>query len=329
MIEIVYAASWIARRRFYSFSHRLYRKAGKWREPPVWGGRKMLRPEENELLRYPHALLMAVEGKRVLARMLTGTRGDGKGYFALFDAEERPDAVRKLADEAAEWQRRNGSQELYGPVAPVLADLGGGVLTAGFDSIPAFNDPYNAPYYDACLTGAGFERREEWLSYRFDLRQTNRMKYRKIADWAGSRFGYTVSEAAADRPRELAGLLACVMEGELDYECACRLVGRIRPLLAEGFCPCVRVSGEPVGILLSIWNKKERPRAATLWVKEAWRRKGVTAVLFDYVLRSADREGLTELDGSMLRADNLSSVLGAETAGGCVNQRYSYYWMWV
>lgn len=325
MIRIIHAASWVSRRRFYSFSHRLYRSDVQWREPSVWGGRSVLRPDANELLRYPHVLLMAVEGKTVLARMLTGTRGDGTGYFALFDAEKRPDAVSRLVDEAAAWQRKNGSEELYGPIAPVPVDLGGGVLADGFGDAPAFNDSYNKAYYDACLTGAGFERREEWVSYRFDLGQTDRLKYRKIAGWAGGRFGYVVSEAADEKPRDLAEQLSCIMEDEMDYESACRLIGRIGPLLAKGFCPCVSVCGEPVGILLTIRKNKERPRAVTLWVKKTWRRKGVTALLFDYVLRSAEREGLCELDGSMIRSDNLSSVLGAENAGGRVKQRYFYY----
>ena len=61
MIKIIYAASWLARRRFYWFSHSLYRNNPNWREPAVWGGMGVITPERNELMRMPHALLMAVE----------------------------------------------------------------------------------------------------------------------------------------------------------------------------------------------------------------------------------------------------------------------------
>ena len=321
----MYVASWLSRRRFYSFSHQLYRNSAYWREPAVWDGRKLLKPMSNELLRYPHAMLLALENNQILARVLTGTRGDGQGYFALLDAEDRPDAVRKLMDEAVRWQKKHGTKEIIGPIAPVIADLGGGVLTDGFGTMAAFNDSYNAEYYDGLLRTAGFVQNEEWLSYRVNLRGLDREKYRKTAEWCCERFNYSTADGLDFSFRELAEIMCCVMDGDMNLEQANRLVRKIGRFIAGGLCPVVYAADEPVGMLLTLRNMHERPRIATLWVRERWRRKGVTPVLFDALLREADRMGITEIDGSTIKADNLSSILGAERAGGRLVQRYSRY----
>ncbi|MBQ2956837.1 MAG: GNAT family N-acetyltransferase [Clostridia bacterium] len=327
MIDVVYAASWLSGRRFYLFSHHLYRNDPCWREPAVWGGQKMLNPMSNVLLRYPHAMLFAIENNRILARVLTGTRGDGQGYFALFDAEDRSDAVRKLMDEAVRWQKKHGSKEIIGPIAPIIADLGGGVLTDGFGTTAAFNDSYNADYYDRLLKDSGFVRNEEWLSYRINLIGLDRGKYRKTAEWCCERFDYSTADGLDFSSRELAEIMYCVMDGDINMEQADRLARKIGRFLTGGLCPVVYAADEPVGMLLTVRNRQERPRVATLWVREKWRRKGVTSVLFGEFLREADRLGLSEIDGSTIGSDNLPSILGAERAGGRVVQRFSRYRM--
>jgi len=173
VIKAVYAASWLARRRFYSFSHDLYSKCAYWREPVVWGGRRVLSPSFNEMCRLPHALLMAADGKKILARAMIGIiPASGKGFFAMFDAVENAAAVRCLTDEMTRWMRGQGVCEAVGPIAPVPLDLGGGVLCGGCDEAAPLSDAYNYPYYMRCRRECGFRgescssRKPHSLSHR-------------------------------------------------------------------------------------------------------------------------------------------------------------------
>jgi hypothetical protein len=109
-----------------------------------------------------------------------------------------------------------------------------------------------------------------------------------------------------------------------------RVMDILMPFLEKTLCPVVFVGDEPVGFLLTIRKKsKEKhpqtPRIVTLWVHEKWRRKGVTAVLFDCFARQSLRLNITQADASLIRTDNLASRLGAEYAGGEEIRRYRQY----
>lgn len=326
MIKIVNAASWVSRRRFYSFSYELYREDDKWREPPVWNGRKVLSASDNRLLRHPHAFLMAIEDEsgKILARMLTGIVGR-RGYFSMFDAVPDVNAVRLLLDGAINWQRLHGAETLVGPVSPVEIDLGGGVLCEGFDEPAAMHDAYNAPYYDELLEKCGCEVCSEMLVYRIELKRFDGDRYRRVSEWAKERFGYEVRHELACRPRKLAADICSVMGEGAACEQMNRLIGAVAGDLVEGMCPVVYTCGAPVGFLLTLGKENGRARITTMWIAEGWRKKGVAPVLFDAAAEAMARLGMDEIDVSYIRSDNRLSRLGVENAGGRVKRRYRQY----
>lgn len=323
MIEIVRADSLLAGRRFYSFSHELYRDEANWAEPKVWGGRRVLDAGRNELMRTPHVLLMAMENGKPLARVLTGCAG-GEGYFSMFDAHPCGEAVKRMMDEAAAWQRSMGSRSLFGPIAPTPVDLGGGILCEGFGEAAAYGDAYNAPYYGRLLEECGFAAAEEWLSYRAEADRFDRERYKKAAVRIGERFGLSVRRDLTQSPRELAAAVGSVMgnEGEMMN----RLIGRMEKELADGLCPVVCADGNPVGFLLTIIGRRGRiPRIVTMWVHEKWRRKGVTALIFDAFMDETEKRGITCADASLVNEDNEASRKSVEAAGGREIRRYRQY----
>ena len=324
MIEVRRADSWIERRRFYRFSHELYRGDARWREPKAWGGRNVICAAKNEMLHCPHALFIAHEDGRPLARALTGVK-EGRGYFALFDAREREDAVEALLNEVIGWQRRMGARTLEGPVAPTIADLGGGVLVEGFDRGAASGDIYNAPYYGMYLERFGFRGDSEWLSYRVSLRDFDGARYRAVSEWVERRFGISVRYGLQEGPRQLAGWIATVMNAEAGVENIRRILGRMNAELDRAMCPVAFEGDEPVGFLLTMRRGKEVPRIVTLWVREDRRRRGVTAVLFYALFCEMKRGGVEEADASLIRWDNFASKIGAERAGARLFRRYKQY----
>ncbi len=341
MIKVIHAASWFARRHFYSFSHWLYRNDMNWRESEIWGGRGLLSPRRNELLRGEHTLLMVVKGGRVLARVLTGTAphtdGDGRreGYFALLDMAPDREALRALTDEMRAWHGARGTYRIIGPIAPTPADLGGGVLCEGFAVPAAFGDCFNAPYYDEYLQNCGFRVESEWLAYHVDI--GNRFdcgKYRKASEKLCLRFGYRTETQTAAHPRKFSAAVCGVMGIEERQEEMNRVIAQLMPFVEKRLCPVVFVGEKPIGFLLTIRKKsKEKhpqpPRIVTLWVHEAWRRKGVTAVLFDRFAQEAQKLHIMQTDASLICADNLASKLGAEYAGGTAVRRYRQYYIYI
>jgi len=275
-------------------------------------------------MKHPHALLMAVEGRRVLARVLVGAVGN-RGYFSMFDAKNHDEAAALLMTEAAAWMRRNGAIVCVGPTPPQLLDLGGSVLTDGFDEPPAFCDAYNAPYYDALLTGCGLEKCEEFLSYRVGRESFDDDKYAKAAGWAADRFGYEVRENLAEQPEMLTDAVCAVMGDAADRQGMSLMIDAVYPYLVREMCPVVCAGGVPVGYLLTLKGREGFARVVTMWVHENWRRKGVTALLFLSVIRAMDRLGLTEIDASWVSETNEASVRSIENAGGREIHRYRQY----
>ena len=269
---------------------------------------------------------MAFDGGRMVARMLIGCVED-RGYFALFDAEDNEKAVHGLMEEAIRWQKRHGIRRMIGPVAPHPLDLGGGVLTDGFEEPAAFCDPYNAPYYDRLLTDAGAVPFEEQAAYRVSRKAFDAEKYEKTAKWLKKRFGYEVAEEMADSPRALNEAVCRVMGGEADRERMAQAIEAVRPFLQKEMCPVVCVHGKPVGYLLTLQGRSGRARIVTMWVHEAWRRKGATAILFDAAAHAMEWLGIDEIDASWVRTDNSASVMSIENAGGRLIHRYRMYRM--
>jgi GNAT superfamily N-acetyltransferase len=203
-------------------------------------------------------------------------------------------------------------------------------LCDGFKNKGAFADCFNAEYYDEYLQSCGFEIESEWLAYRIDIMERfDREKYRRAAEWLCARFGYTVDIQIAGRKREYCEAVSRVMDiGQRQY--MERVMDILMPFLEKTLCPVVFVGDEPVGFLLTIRKKsKEKhpqtPRIVTLWVHEKWRRKGVTALLFDCAARQAEAMGLTVIDASLIQKEKTASRLGAENAGGRVTHRYRQY----
>ena len=119
------------------------------------------------------------------------------------------------------------------------------------------------------------------------------------------------------------------MAAQVDCEAMNRVIGRLHGLLADGFCPFVYHGERPVGFLLSLRKSGGPVRILTLWTAEAWRRKGVTAVLFNEFAREAERQKMTAFDASQIREDNLASRMSVELAGGRVIRRYRRYEMMI
>jgi len=328
MVEIIPARSIWARRAFFALPKRLYQDNSYYLAPATWDGRAVLSTKSNPLLRTPHAFLLARTSKKIVARILTGVRANGEGYFSLFDAENF-EAAQAVLDAAVAFQRAHGSKQIIGPIPPSILDYGRGILCEGFDLRPSALNVYNPSWYAQALEDCGFERCTTLLSYSVLLSTPKAVRYRAVGQWAADRFDLRV-EADLRDPREICRVLR---ETGADDELICpESPGEYAKgwtLLQRG-CPDVRLiaayAGErPVGYLIVLPDGEERARLATIYVAPDFHNRGATVALLGSLVVALERDGVKALDLSLIDAENADSRRLAERAGGVVTHQYREY----
>ena len=78
------------------------------------------------------------------------------GFFGLFESVDEQDVASGLLDAAADWARGRGVAAIRGP-ANFTTNEECGLLVDNF-SQPVIMMPYNPPWYQALVEGAGFEK---------------------------------------------------------------------------------------------------------------------------------------------------------------------------
>jgi len=89
------------------------------------------------------------------------------GWVGLFECIKDRKTANMLFDSAVEYLRQNSCQKVIGPAK---FNAGGeiGLLIKGFENMPYFMEPYNAPYYQEFFEGYGFEKENDWYSVSTD-----------------------------------------------------------------------------------------------------------------------------------------------------------------
>ena len=114
-------------------------------------------------------------------------------FFYYFDCEDNPDTAQGLFDAAFDWARGRGMTEIKGPRGINRSD-GHGLLLEGFEFRPAMGMPYNHPYYQALVEGAGFVKHDDFLSGRLDRGHVLPERFFEIAERVKERRGFRIQQ---------------------------------------------------------------------------------------------------------------------------------------
>jgi hypothetical protein len=110
--------------------------------------------------------------------------GAGKiGWFGLFESEDDKNTADLLIDNALDYLKENGCEKIIGP-AKFHAGGEIGLLVKGFENMPYFMEPYNAPYYRKFFEDHGFRKENDWYSVNIDsiISKTYMEKIARIFD---------------------------------------------------------------------------------------------------------------------------------------------------
>jgi GNAT superfamily N-acetyltransferase len=173
-------------KEFIDLPYALYRDDPNWVAP-------LRMDEKTKLDDTKHPFWGHAERAIFLARRLGADRGNGKGgtgrtvgrivaiadrlweaahgekaaYWGWFECANDAEAARALFEAASSWARAQGCVRLIGPMSPSPSDLVG-LQISGFDGPPVIMMPYNPPYYDLLVTGAGNSKWKDLVAWLLD-----------------------------------------------------------------------------------------------------------------------------------------------------------------
>ncbi len=88
---------------------------------------------------------------------------DQTGFFGFFECIRDQETATALFDTAANWLREKNKSRIQGPMNFSIYDEIG-LLVEGFDSLPAFLQTHNPPYYEELVSEWGFKKAIDWYA---------------------------------------------------------------------------------------------------------------------------------------------------------------------
>jgi GNAT superfamily N-acetyltransferase len=163
---------------FFAAPFECYGRSTHFISPMKGDLRRALDPVQNPLFRNfaRRELFVARRDGRLVGRILAhihdaaNTRhGLRRGYFALFDCIDDEAVARALLEQAANWARERGCDELAGSFNLTITQMIG-VVTEGFER-PAYTyQEYTLPHIARLLRALGFEPFFPMTTFEIDVR---------------------------------------------------------------------------------------------------------------------------------------------------------------
>jgi hypothetical protein len=103
----------------------------------------------------------------IVDRLWEEAHGEKAAYWGWFECANDAEAAKALFEAAGTWAREKGCVRLIGPMSPSPSDLVG-LQISGFDGPPVIMMPYNPPYYDLLVSGAGNAKWKDLVAWLLD-----------------------------------------------------------------------------------------------------------------------------------------------------------------
>ena len=205
----------------------------------------------------PVGRIAAIENRRH-----NDVHGDRVGFFGFFDCEDDPEAATALFDHAARWLAERGLTRIRGPMSPSM-NHECGLLVGGFHERARILTPWNPPWYEDLVRGAGFDTAQDLIAYPFRLaegfdapdrlrRLARRVRERGSIEFRPVDLKHFDDEIRAIHPiynSAWAGNWGFVPMTSEEFEFTAR---SLKPLIDTGMSLVACVDGVPVGFCLVI-----------------------------------------------------------------------------
>jgi hypothetical protein len=360
---------------FFEFPWKLYQDDPNWTPPLLSMRRDQLDKKKNPAWQYMEGDYFGAfrDGELVgtIAAYINHRHNEFNhehiGWFGAFEVKDDAEAATALLNTAADWVKAKGYEIMRGPQTFTTHEETG-LLVDGFTR-PILLMPYNLPYYEKLVLGAGLHAvmdtysfylsREDVNSSGLDERlgritqsimKRNKVTIRQI-DRKNLKKEFELFKELYNAAWEKNWSFVPMTETELDA-----LVKSLGQFFDPDLAFFGYVDGVPVGfimaipdfnqVLLKAYAKPGTPELVTLlkaayywkinpimdWarvplmgVKEAYRSKGVDAVMYYYALDAMLKGRYQHSDAGWILSTNQSMVSIAKNFGSKIYKTYRYY----
>jgi GNAT superfamily N-acetyltransferase len=368
-VEVRPVASKRELKAFMRLPWRLYRNEPHWIPPLLMDLRKRLDRKRNPFFEHAEAeyFLAWRDGRPVgritaqVDRNFNEFQGNDWGLFGFFECEDDPEAAGALLDAAAAWLRERGRDRMVGPMDFTTNDECG-LLVEGHDRMPIILTPWQHPYYQGLLEGAGLTKAMDafmWELY-VDKRERVHPAIWEMAEKVKSEHGITVRPM---RKRDLQAEVGRFLEVynaawernwgfvPLSEEEVRHYAKDLKPVLDENWAMIAEArDGTVVGAALTLpdfnqvlahlngrllpfgwakalyWRRKvDRVRVFALGVKREYQHTGVAARMYELHFDSAERTPQKGGETGWILESNTAMNRAMEGMGGKISRRYRFY----
>lgn len=285
--------------------------------------------------------------------------GERTSSFGFFECEKDPGVARALFGAVERWAARRHMTLLRGPMNPSMNEECG-LLIEGFESSPMFMTTYNPRYYVDLVEAHGFRKARDLWAYHLEPTDDHVARLATFNDRARRRMPDLVVRPV--RKRDFHTEVARMKEiynaswednwgfvPLTDKEFAF-MAERLAPLIVEDLALIAELSGEPIGIMLSLpdYNQALKPLKGRLWplgwltfrrgvrairsartvllgVKRTYRARGIETLMLAQSFRWALAHGFTRLEQSWVVEDNTMMHRYLEALGARAYKKYRIY----
>jgi hypothetical protein len=368
-VEVRPVASRREYKAFVRLPWRLYRNEPHWVPPLLMDLRKRLDRKRNPFFEHAEAeyFLAWRDGRPVgritaqVDRNFNEFQGNDWGLFGFFECENDPEAAGALLDAAAAWLRDRRRDRMVGPMDFTTNDECG-LLVEGHDRMPIILTPWQHPYYQGLLEGAGLTKAMDtymWELY-VDRRERVHSAIWEMAEKVESEHGIVVRQCnKRDLQAEVERFLEVYNAAwernwgfvPLTDEEVRHYAKDLRPVLDENWAMIAEGrDGTVVGAALTLpdfnqvlahlngrllpfgwakalyWRRKiDRVRVFALGVKREYQHTGVAARMFEMHFDSAERTPQKGGEMGWILENNTAMNRAMEGMGGKIARRYRFY----
>jgi len=282
------------------------------------------------------------------------------GFFGFFDTVDDAGVVESLIEAAGRWVAERDLNALRGP-ASYSSNERWGALVDRFDRRPSVMMPFNPPYLPGHLEATGFNVVQSLLAYQTDTGQFRTQFLDRLSERVRDRLDLRTRTMDMARFMEEARLMrelytecwsdnwGFVPPTEAEFLHTCE---QLKEVAISELGLFAEVDGEEVGFIIGIpdvnealqklngtlaswrivpflWNLyvtgPERVRVLLLGVGDAYRGRGIEAVLIREFVRNAVEHGYYVAELSWILESNDDMIQVLETTGADEVGRYHVY----
>jgi GNAT superfamily N-acetyltransferase len=355
--------------RFIRLPWRIYRAAPQWVPPLVFERKQFLSRNKNPFFQHGDMqLFIAWRGRDPVGRIsaqydedFNAHQGNAWGYFGFFECLDDPEAARALLAAAEGWLRERGHDRMVGPFDNTMNDEVG-ILIEGFERRPMVKQPWQHPYYQDLVEGAGLSKAIDlymW-SLQVDKRSDVAPMIWKVAETAerehGIRLRHMRKRRLQDEVKAFVEIYNAAWKDNWGFtpmreEDFAHTAKEMKPLLSEDWImACENPAGETVAVALTVpdfnqafarangrllpfggarllWKlpRIDQVRVGFLGVRPEYQHTGVAALLYREHFDMAEKTPQHGGEMGWILETNEAMNRAMEGMGGKIAKKYRVY----